>query len=71
MFKKYWIYYAKGVYSHKSIDDVAIIKARTKKEALNILKRYVKLDNLEYDLYRIKIPMTKYHSKKILWISDY
>ena len=71
MFKKYWIYYAKGVYSHESIDDVAIIKARTRKEALNILKKYVKLDNLEYDLYRIKIPMTKYHSKEILRVSEY
>ena len=71
MFKKYYIYYAKGEGCHDSGDDVAIIKARSKKQALKILKEYVKTEGLKFDLYKIKIPMSKYNDKKVLWISDY
>lgn len=70
----YYIYYAKGKGCHKSNDDIAIIKAWTKKQALKILKKYVNLNNINdynYQLYRLKIPMSKYHNKKILWVSDY
>lgn len=65
-----YVYYSKGNGCHESADDVALIKAWTRKQAEKLLKKHVELDKLNhYDLYRLK---WKYcYKRKVFFISDY
>lgn len=63
-----YVYYSPGNGFHKSCDDIAIIKAWSRQQALKILSQYVDLQSLDHFwLYRLKI--SKF--KKIKFISDY
>lgn len=61
-----YIYYDKGGGVHESKDDVAIVKAISKKSALKKLSRYLTEVDGE-KVYKLKFNT----SDKVGWISDY
>lgn len=66
-----YIYYAKGKGVHGSKDDVALVWAWTKKQAIKRLSKYLDIRNLEKkDLNRV-IRWRRRYDKKVRWISDY
>lgn len=63
-----YIYYDKGGGVHESKDDVALVKAKTKKEAVKKLSNYL----TEVDEKKIiKGYFGKYNTDKVIWVSDY
>lgn len=64
-----YIYYAIGEGAHESNDDVAVVRACTKKQAIKLLSKY--LSEVDKDkIYRLSATLC-FRRKAVHWISYY